>query len=114
MDHDGYYIPKFSSDDEAKAKSLLEDFKTAEKDNPYWDLESAEIESIPYTMANPTESKVYIGVQGGVVQEAYSNNPDIKVEVWDWDNIFCKETNKDVEKLEMQWQNIYLTCHRVL
>jgi len=38
-------------------------------------------------LINRTPIKILIDVQGGLVQEVFSNNPDVEISLIDWDNI---------------------------
>jgi hypothetical protein len=49
-------------------------------------------------------AKVIVFVSGGVVQGAYSNEPNIKLEVWDYDD--KRESGKSTLKLEKEFEKL--------
>jgi len=50
---------------------------------------------IPYSLIMPKEPKpkteIFISIVGGNVQSIYSNDPSVKVNVIDWDNLVMDE-----------------------
>ncbi len=56
-------------------------------------------------------TKIYISVSGGCVNGVLSTEKDIKVELWDWDNI--KEEFENTKPLEKEWEEMVKKLHSI-
>jgi hypothetical protein len=50
--------------------------------------------------------KVVVTVEGGVIQGAYSNDPNVDLAVWDWDEKEEQSSESDMELLSDKFEKL--------
>lgn len=68
--------------------------------------------------------KILINVSGGVIQEIFTNDPDVEILIYDWDNIEQGDDPSDNEctilsdnqitKVQEDWDDLVNECHSKL
>jgi len=58
-------------------------------------------------------SKIHISVSGGCVQGVLSTVKDVKIELWDWDNIREENSTETVNILYKKWDEMVKKLHHV-